>query len=151
SNGVLTCRQALDGAERWRTRLAFTPCWVGLERDLVLLGGEGRIACLHRDSGKPLWDLPLEQGMRLSAFRLSSGRLFCLINERRLLAIDAERGWPLWDRWAPGGPWLGLRGRYFPAYAAAGNRVLVQTAAAKAWLLDAANGKLIMEMPAPEL
>jgi hypothetical protein len=33
----------------------------------------------------------------------------------------------------------------------AGNRVLVQTAAGKAWLLDAATGKPIMEMPAPEL
>src|SRR5262249_10484785 len=101
----LLCREAGTGKEKWHTHVAFAPSWAASHAGLVLVGGDRGVNCLRDDTGRLVWGLPMRQGERLSAFQLAAGRLFCLIDERRLLAVDAERGWPLWERWAPGAPW----------------------------------------------
>jgi outer membrane protein assembly factor BamB len=166
--GQLTCRTTSAGEVRWRHALPFVPCWTGSHADTILAGGEGGIACLHRDNGELLWHFPAPVSGRypsallddvrviqdpqapepLTAFRLISGRLFFLQGQRRLFAVNAEIGAVLWDRWAPD---AGLRlpfpqGRFSSCYHAGAKTVLVQMAGRR-WLLDAATGRLIHEAP----
>lgn len=146
----LGCRKAADGKECWQAALSFRASWVGTHNGLIVAGGESGAAGIAAVDGSLVWELPMVPSQGLSAFQLSAGKLFCLVNERRLLAVDAERGWPLWARWAPGGPFALPDGRFGSTFKAAGDRLLIQNAAGYAWLLDSASGRTIYDMPAPE-
>jgi outer membrane protein assembly factor BamB len=74
--------------------------------------------------------------------------LFFLQGQRRLFAMDAETGAILWDRWAPDGA-LRLsppRSCFSSCYYAGAETVLLQ-ASRRRWLLDAATGRTLHEVP----
>jgi outer membrane protein assembly factor BamB len=168
SEGSFFCRGTRTGEVRWQHRLPFVPSWAGCHADMILAGGERGVACLHRDSGEPVWHFPAPasglyptapvDGVRvvqdpqtpepLTDFRLVFGRLFFLQGQRRLFALDAETGEVLWHRWAPDGgfhlPYP--QGCFSPCYHAGGKTVLLQTIGQR-WLLDAATGRLIHQAP----
>jgi outer membrane protein assembly factor BamB len=143
TGGRLTCRAAATGKDRWACPLSFAPTWIGCHADTVIAGGEGGICCMRLADGQTNWDFPAT--VPVSAFRLASGRLFFMEGGRRLFAVDVETGRVLWNRWAPAAR-LGLpppSGRFFTGYHAGEERLLVQTAGGRRWLLDAQTGRTL--------
>jgi outer membrane protein assembly factor BamB len=160
--GALVARSADNGQERWVRPLPFVPEWVGLHADLVIAGGKGGLAGLRRVDGGVIWEFHspqtrlyprgpsgpsviIEPGptVPLGSFSLAGGRVFCL-QGGRLLAVDAETGRALWQRWAPGGLLEQTRG-FAPHLVASEKTVLVRPASGRRWLLDAASGKLLLD------
>jgi outer membrane protein assembly factor BamB len=69
--------------------------------------------------------------------------------DRRIYALDAEKGRVLWTRWAPGAR---LRqpypyGRFFHVFPVNAEMLLVQTSGGRRWLLDAATGAVLHDAP----
>jgi outer membrane protein assembly factor BamB len=156
---MLSCREATSGQVRWQRQMPHRPSWIGRHADIVLAAGADGIRALCVADGTLLWDwLANEEadGQRpaLSQFQQVNGRLFFFEAARRLVALDAETGWPLWDRWAPAARLRPLEpaGRFWPNYHAGSHRLLVQTSSGQGWLLDSATGKLLHDNsanPAP--
>jgi outer membrane protein assembly factor BamB len=156
----LICRAEDTGKPRWQRTLPWQATWIGFQDDWLLAGGPRGVQALTADAGDSLWEYPAPRSMgqsgaardadtALSAFRMSEGKLYFLQGERRFFALDAATGLVLWTQWAPDAR-LGLpspRGRFFPKYQANGERVGLQTASGRWWLLDAADGRLIFAGP----
>jgi len=168
ADGRLNCRLTSTGESHWTQRLPFEPCWAGCHADSILAAGAEGVICLQREKGQILWHFPAPVTGRyprapcdevrvvldpqrpepLTDFRLAAGRLFFLQGQRRLIALNAETGAVLWDRWAPDGP-LRLpfpQGHFSPYYYAGTQTVLIQMSCRR-WLLDAATGKQLHEAP----
>ena len=166
ADGRLNCRLSSTGGIQWTQRLPFAPCWAGCHADTILAAGAEGVICLQRERGQKLWHFPAPVTGRyprapcdeirvvldpqppepLTDFRLAAGRLFFLQGQRRLIALNAETGAVLWDRWAPDGP-LRLpfpQGCFSPYYHAGTQNVLIQMPGRR-WLLDAATGRRIHE------
>jgi outer membrane protein assembly factor BamB len=166
AEGRINCRLTSTGEIHWTQRLPFAPCWAGCHTDTILAAGAEGVACLRCANGQQLWYFPAPVAGRypraasdevrvvldpqapepLTDFRLVAGRLFFLQGQRRLLALNAETGAMLWDRWAPDGP-LRLpfpHGCFSSCYHAGTQTVLVQMAGRR-WLLDATTGRQIHE------
>jgi cellulose synthase operon protein C len=140
----LLCRDT-GGPLRWRQTLSHDPLWLARHADTVLAAGPGGVACLSAGDGALIWSLAVSG---LSEFQLAGSRLFCLEEERRLLAVDAETGQVMWTRAAPAAelalPFPG--GRIFRGYHAAEAGVVVQTSGGKLWDLDSRTGQLRQEL-----
>ncbi len=168
ADGRLNCRLTSTGELHWTQRLPFAACWAGCYADTILAAGAEGVICLQREKGQVLWHfsapvtgryprapcdevrvvLDPQPPESLTDFRLSAGRLFFLQGQRRLIALNAETGAVLWDRWAPDGP-LRLpfpHGYFSPCYSAGTQTVLIQMSGRR-WLLDAATGRQIQEAP----
>jgi outer membrane protein assembly factor BamB/tetratricopeptide (TPR) repeat protein len=154
---MLICRAEDSGQPRWEVPLPEPPTWMGCQDDWLMVGGDGGVQALTRDSGAVLWRFSAprleysfatgDKPAKLGAFRLSEGKLYFLQGERRFFALDAETGLVLWSRWAPDAR-LGLdrpAGYFFANYQANGARVVLQTGVGKWWLLDATDGRLIQQ------
>jgi outer membrane protein assembly factor BamB/tetratricopeptide (TPR) repeat protein len=158
--GELICRTAVAGNVRWRQALPFAPSWAGCFRDRVVVAGERGVACVRREDGERVWDFPAPvQGYYpssrsapvvvrdplapdpLTGFRLVGGRLF-FFQADRLFALDADNGKALWHRLVPS-----PSGRFSSRYHVMDGTVLVQTASARRWTLDAATGRLLHDAP----
>jgi outer membrane protein assembly factor BamB len=143
--GRLRCSDAVTGSEKWQALLPFQPRWIDAHLDLLLVAGDGGVACLCLIDGKPVWEGP--RLGRLTSCRQCGSRIFFLENHKRLLALDAATGLVLWSRWAPAAH-LGLlepSGTFCPHFLAAADRLLVQTASGHCWLVDAASGRLLQD------
>jgi outer membrane protein assembly factor BamB/tetratricopeptide (TPR) repeat protein len=163
---TVTARRLATGEIVWRQPLPFAPTWAALYKDIAILAGPRGIVGLRLEDGGSVWDVPLPRWQAwlgstgvligpvtretLDGFQLADHRLFCLQGRRRLLAVNAESGEPLWVRWAPGAVLAETArdGQFFPIYHADPSSILVQTSARKWWLLDAARGLLLREGPA---
>jgi outer membrane protein assembly factor BamB len=154
----LTARCSATGKTCWSRALPFTPHWAATRDNAIWCGGPEGVACLHLDGRLIHWKLaapappgawPPSQPEPLGGFRLIAGRLFFLQGERRLYALDAATGKPLWNRPAPGAgfhlPYP--EGRFFPNYHADDAVVLIQTTSGRRWLLDAATGHFLQDVP----
>jgi outer membrane protein assembly factor BamB len=158
--GQLLCRDASTGELRWQRRLPFVPRWTGRHSGVLVATGEGGVAGLRRVDGEAIWHGPAPMGGTrslldppppepLSAFQLVGGRLYCLQGQHTLLAFNAESGAFLWKRTAPDA-FLGLAypsGRFSPCYYAGSETLLIQVPR-RAWLLEAATGRLLQEYAA---
>jgi outer membrane protein assembly factor BamB len=145
TGGQLRCLDALSAKPRWTRQLAFVPSWVGCHADTILVGGQAGLCCLQLADGRSLWDFPA--AAPLSAFQLTSSRMFCLEGGSRLLALEAETGETLWSRRAPAAG-LGLpypSGCFYPDYFAGEDRLLLQTGGGRRWLLDSRTGKTVAD------
>jgi outer membrane protein assembly factor BamB len=143
--GRLRCCDAVTGNEKWQAFLPFQPRWIDAHLNLLLVAGDGGVACLCLIDGKPVWEGP--RLGRLTSCRQCGSRVFFLENHKRLLALDAAKGLVLWSRWAPAAH-LGLpepSGTFCPHFLAAADRLLVQTAGGHCWFLDAATGRLLQD------
>jgi outer membrane protein assembly factor BamB len=166
ADGRINCRCTSRGDVDWTQRLPFAPGWAGCHAGTILVAGAEGVACLHRERGQLLWHFPAPVFGRyprapcdevrvvldpqppepLTDFRLEAGRLFFLQGQRRLIALNAETGAVLWDRWAPDGPLRLLypHGCFSSCYHAGAETVLVQMAG-RSWLLNAATGRQLHE------
>lgn len=144
------CLRALDGKKRWHADLGFRATWGEFQAGAIVLGGVEGLACVCLDNGAVHWRFPAPTGEKLSAFQATTGRIFCILNGRKLLAVDVLQGRALWEIVAPGGPYLTDRGRFFPCFCSTADRLLVQTGAGLVWHVDAATGRMLAESPAPE-
>jgi outer membrane protein assembly factor BamB len=168
ADGRLNCLFTSTDELHWTQRLPFVPCWAGCHADTILAAGAEGVICLQREKGQVLWHFPAPVTGRyprapcdevrvvldpqppepLTDFRLAGGRLFFVQGQRRLIALNAETGAVLWDRWAPDGP-LRLpfpHGCFSPCYHASAQTVLIQMSGRR-WLLDAVTGRQIHEAP----
>jgi outer membrane protein assembly factor BamB len=153
---VVICRDPQTGQTRWERRLSSPAIWVAGHADTVLVAGAEHIACLRRADGELIWEwFPevspslLPPRFSLGRFHLAGSRLFCLQDERRLFALDVERGQVLWSVWAPAARWgrSTSRGRFGPNYYASSQGLVVQTTGGKAWVLDSRTGRKLREFP----
>ena len=98
------------------------------------------IACLTQAEGQVLWTFAFAG---LNHFQLRDGRLFCLAERRRLLALDAVTGHVLWSREAPGANIRPLppAGRFYEHFLAAQDWVALQTGGGKLLILDSRTGR----------
>lgn len=144
--GRLTCRERTTGNLRWGYALPFVPAWAGCLADLVLAAGPGGVAALRLADGRLAWDFPAS-AEQLSGFRLVSGRLFFLQAANRLFALDAQTGFVLWVRRAPG--WFldppALAGHFLPPVYADSSRILLRLSGGSSWTLDAETGGMVYE------
>jgi outer membrane protein assembly factor BamB/tetratricopeptide (TPR) repeat protein len=160
--GQLLCRDAATGDLRWQQQLPFVPRWTGTHSGLLIAAGEHGIAGLRRSDGELVWHNPAPAGggpralldprppEPLSAFQLVAGRLYCLQGQHTLLALNVETGAFLWRKPAPDA-FFGLAypsGHVSSCYYAGSETLLIQMPG-RAWLLDAASGRRIQEIPAP--
>jgi outer membrane protein assembly factor BamB len=145
NGGKLTCRATATGGKLWERSLAFVPSWTGSYADTVIAGGQAGVSCVRVADGQPLWDFSAPDA--LTAFRISSTRLFFLDGCCRLFALDVETGQVLWSRWAPAAR-LGLpppAGQFGVNYHADDERLLVQTSGGRRWLLDPQTGRTLVD------
>jgi len=141
---VLLCRDAVNGAVRWQCRWPFPVTWVGFHADLVLAAGPRGAGGCRLTDGVISWSLA--PGAACSAFQIANGRLFLLLDECRIAAIDVETGLALWQQAAPGAELrLPAPGGCFHApYCVAAERVLLQTGRGALMVLDARTGEPLL-------
>ena len=146
----LSCREAVDGKERWERTLPFTPTWVGLHADLLVTAGKQGIAALRLEDGQLVWTLePRIPDHSFSGFQLTEAQIFFLDREQRLLAVELETGRVAWSQWAPGALLQPLGGGGFsPHYLATADWALVQSSAGRRLVFQAVTGKRLHESPA---
>jgi outer membrane protein assembly factor BamB len=94
---TLACEDA-EGKALWKREMTFSPQWIKLHAETVLVAGTEGAACLRRKDGEVIWVHWQSRG--LSGFELVAGRLYFLEDQRRLFALDAATGSVLWTRWA---------------------------------------------------
>ena len=140
--GWLRCHDESGSDPCWQTPLPFVPGWVSSFFHLILVGGPHGLAAIRLDDGYPVWSFPAES----SQFQASSGRIFFL-EDGRLFALDVRSGMVVWQREAPGAGFLPKIGRFYSEYFAGADRVLIQTASGRRWLLDAETGRTLHDAP----
>jgi outer membrane protein assembly factor BamB len=157
----------------WHSAVAFTPTWAAFYENLVIAAGAEGIMCCRCEDGVQVWDFPVPRAESLPfspartlhpildprpaealhGFQLCGGRLFFFQGLRRLFALEVNTGRLLWARYALGAQ-LQLpppRGLFVPAFFAGPRTLFVQSTSGLAWLLDAANGRVIQESSWPGL
>lgn len=147
---AISCRKAFDGEKCWNAQLGFRAKWAEFQDRVIIVGGSEGLAGVRPDNGAVLWRLPPPAGYELSAFQVVGGRIFCFLNGRKFLAVDARSGRSLWAITTPGGHYHTGKGQFFPCFSSTEDRLIVQTGAGSAWLLDATNGRVLSQTPAPE-
>jgi outer membrane protein assembly factor BamB len=154
---TLTCRDAANGKTLWHTPGPERPFWTGHHGGSILVAGGRTVQCLSQADGKRLWEFAVPPSFRssgdsdLCGFHLTRTTLFCLVGDRRLIALDADTGQVLWSRWAPGAQVRPLlpAGRFNPLYHAGEKWIVVQTGSGKLLVLNARSGRLVHEVASP--
>jgi outer membrane protein assembly factor BamB len=151
---TVTCLDPATGARRWTRRLDFEPAWCGRHRDLVVLAGADGVTAVRLDDGTPVWSFPAPSRWHraysltrdgpalvahtdgLAGFHIAGGRLICLHDQRRFIALDLATGEVGWQRAAPSAALRPLDGGVFqPHFLVRQGDVLAQDAhAARVWL-----------------
>jgi outer membrane protein assembly factor BamB/tetratricopeptide (TPR) repeat protein len=162
----VTCWDAATGGRRWVQTLTHPPTWIGRYADIVVTAGPQGAHGLSLEDGQVRWSFtpeplppepdgpasPPPRGAPL-AWLLGKSLLF-LQGERLLYAVDAVQGVDTWRRWAPSGQFGRSYGRFLAVHPLGEDRLLVQTADGKVWLLNEA-GFIVQERKAasepPEL
>jgi outer membrane protein assembly factor BamB len=154
---TLQCREGGTGKLRWEHKLPYPVTWSGFHGRSVLVAGSRSVYSLCLTDGKTAWDcraagLPAlpswrQTEARLSEFRLTRTRLFCLLDDCRLLAFDVQSGRVVWSHWAPG---TQLRprypsGRFNPLYHAGERLVLIHTGSGTRLVIDSQTGRIVHE------
>ena len=160
-NGWLASRGVTDGAERWRTALAFAPTWLTLVHDDLIIAGDNGAARLCAADGHLVWQFRLPESApwfdrpgwrdpaampkreRLNGFQWAGGRLVIQLGDRSLLVLDGSSGEVLWQRLAP------LAAVFRPASFVDQRHVVVQSSDGRRRVYDAADGRVLHEGPAP--
>jgi outer membrane protein assembly factor BamB len=87
-----------------------------------------------------------------SSFRVSGSRIFCLLDQRTLVALDAASGDVAWSQAASEHGLSGAAGISFESHYYAGDgRLLVQCSTGVVRIIDATSGKLIAEVAEPAI
>jgi outer membrane protein assembly factor BamB/tetratricopeptide (TPR) repeat protein len=154
---TLHCREAGTGKLRWEHKLPHPVTWSGFQGRSVLVAGSRSLHSLCLADGKTAWEcsaasLPTipsgrQTEARLSEFRLTRTRFFCLLDERRLLAFDVQSGRVVWSHWAPGARLKPLypAGRFHPLYHAGERWVLIHTGSGTRLVIDSETGRIVHE------
>jgi outer membrane protein assembly factor BamB len=148
SDGEVIARRFASGEITWRSRLPFRPALADAYADVLLIGGAGGLAAIRREDGGREWSIAAARRHTLTGFRACGGRVFFFEDGCRLYALDAQTGRTLWAADAPGAGLGMAQGRFFPAYHANSEAVIVQTGVGSFQILDAASGRPLGGGPA---
>lgn len=141
------CCDPATGKARWQRQITFRPRWAGLHVDRVVIAGERDIESLQLEDGRLIWAFRAEpeQGA-FESFQLTAEQLLFVVDSRRLVALDLDRGSVRWSRWAPGGRLLPLdAGRFVPHFLASDGMVIIQCIRGQTLCLDAVTGRLVRQ------
>jgi outer membrane protein assembly factor BamB len=140
--GRLRVRDAASGKVRFSCDLPFVPEWAGTHADLIVVGGSAGVACVRRTDGGRVWECAPScyhrTGSRLHGFQIYEERLFFLLDQRQLVAVNVETG-EVQGIWSQPEAWLDLsapHGRILSVLVQGGVSVLVQTASGRSHFLD---------------
>jgi outer membrane protein assembly factor BamB len=137
----LNRRDLSTGRVRWSQSLPFVPEWAGQHADTMVAAGPGGVGCLRLDDGAVRWSYHPPERQSLGDFRLTATHLFCLLDGRRLIALDLLTGTVAWTVAAPSAALrLPYPSGHFLTYQAGPDCVVAQTAGGKLWVLDRRTG-----------
>lgn len=147
---TLSCLEGLTGKHCWTATLPQTARWIGCFADTVVAAGADSICGLSQSDGVRLWSLSLAMDdhlVHLDAFQLAGPRLFCLQDERRLIAIDVLDGDVLWTCWAPAARFdlPAPSGRFRASYLVGEDSLVIQTGVGPWLVLDSRTGRRLRE------
>jgi outer membrane protein assembly factor BamB len=156
---VLECRDAATGKRCWQIPIRDAPDWTAQLGGVAILAASRGILCVGLREGTRLWELrspplPLvgyfpSGSTRFSAFQITTSHLYCLEDERRLLAIDVDTGEVVWSQRTPGAAIRPLypAGRFMAPFHADEEFLVVQAGSGKRLILDSRTGRALHELP----
>jgi outer membrane protein assembly factor BamB/tetratricopeptide (TPR) repeat protein len=164
------CRTLDDGKIAWSAALGHDAAAYAFSGDSVVVAGPDGISRLRRTDGALVWQFfapdpsrmptafpqapfrrlePWPTRERFSAFRLSGSRLFVRRGIKRLVALDAETGRPVWQFHAPGAQVRTAESSGLSEhYLAGADHLLLQSTGGEMLALSAADGRLMYCRPA---
>ena len=163
-DGRLSCWGS--GERRWSEESAGPVTWARRYGHLLLANGPEGLLALDAKTGRPVWSFPNPAPVvyslaeteptvtrgdgDLTDFRANDRLLFCLFDQRLLLALSPSSGQVVWQRWAPGGELQTLdEAARFSSHYHAGDRFVLLQTGGKRLSLDSRTGQVLHEATAP--